>query len=210
MVTTRHTQRWVTTPDGVRVEVDEGIADLLIQLWRWGIATNYSCQNGTDCGDAYIQFAGAPSARRFVHLALACSVDGVRDVSCYFSPRLRSLGPPKQVGDLGIWHACATCLPFAETYEDLSQDRVSIDFPAGVIESLARTLATMPAPALPKLTAHDRALLDGLEADWNQHLAADREALAAQHQTRGLPSWDEMFADFTVRVAAARRSSVSA
>ena len=41
-----HDSVWVTTPDGVDIQVDAGISELITLLWSHGIVTNYSCEGG--------------------------------------------------------------------------------------------------------------------------------------------------------------------
>lgn len=65
MMNVRHTQRTIQNPIGIDVEVDEGLADLLLRLWAEGYVTVYSCQeSGRD--EPYIMFPGLPDAERFV------------------------------------------------------------------------------------------------------------------------------------------------
>jgi hypothetical protein len=63
---TDHPQRTITH-EGYSAEVDEGIADLILESWRAGLPTGLSCQD--NMGRIWIMFVDAEAAQVFLHIA---------------------------------------------------------------------------------------------------------------------------------------------
>lgn len=73
-LTRTHPQTRVTTcfhdDGGISIDVDTAMAPLLLEIWAWGLKTNFSCQG--EAGDissnfwpAYIAFDGYEAAVKF-------------------------------------------------------------------------------------------------------------------------------------------------
>lgn len=56
-----HRQVEVVSPNGTRIQIDEGLSRVLPELWRLGIYTSHSCQGSVE-RPAYIMFADRESA----------------------------------------------------------------------------------------------------------------------------------------------------
>lgn len=75
---TSHRQIPVHAPDGTLIHVDEGISELLTELWQQGYSTAYSCSGGFEnlsraleekSGEGYIYFETEEMAKNFFETA---------------------------------------------------------------------------------------------------------------------------------------------
>lgn len=108
----RHKQVIVFSPTSHEIEVDEGMAPLLSELWRRGAKTRYSCQGGTEKDGSlikpYIQVVGAESGLKTLAILLAAT-DGDESHTSLRSIETTYPGDGKILDDDKDWTVSCSC-----------------------------------------------------------------------------------------------------
>jgi len=80
----------------LQAEIDEGIAELVLECWKAGIVTSFCCENEGDSGEIWLQFPKPEYARKFMNITM-CDADpgeawkweysaGISDLSIFSRP----------------------------------------------------------------------------------------------------------------------------
>lgn len=99
---TKHKQIKVRHPAEGIIEVDEGIAPLLVAMWKLGINTEMSCQQSSR-DEVWIRFASVIHFGRFIHLVAGKDATE-KEIECRvradrFTWHTRT--------SVGVWFPCA-------------------------------------------------------------------------------------------------------
>lgn len=102
-------------------EIDEGIADLILEIWKAGIGTCNSCEDNVPKGYVWIEFIDASSAERFLDIVVNRYSDS------WSSLYQRVYDPWSDFGDIRPkgWHF--RVLPFDFSTEDRFVDEDTIE-----------------------------------------------------------------------------------
>ena len=103
------------------IEVDEGIAPLLIALWERGIQTTLSCQENQP-GIIWIEFAGSREVEAFLQLAIpnrrsGMYIDANPDGKWEYSV---NVADHSSKGELNFWCAVSVRFPSSQYEKILS------------------------------------------------------------------------------------------